>query len=230
MKQIVTTGIVLSRTDYGEADRILTFLTPDHGKVRAIAKGVRRQKSKLAGGIELLSVSNITYIPGRGEIGTLISTRLIKHYGSIVQDIDRTMQAYDFIKLVNKITEDPAGEEYFDLLKTGFAGLDNQTMPKDLVTLWFDMQLLKITGHTPNLTNDSSGQPFDVKQTYIFSFDDMAFIPRKDGPHSANLIKLFRLAYATDNPLMLGKVQGGEELAPIAVQLIKPLVHSAFGL
>jgi len=51
MKRINTHGIVLARTDFGEADRILTFLTPDNGKVKAIAKGVRKQKSKMAGGI-----------------------------------------------------------------------------------------------------------------------------------------------------------------------------------
>ncbi|MDO8591465.1 MAG: DNA repair protein RecO, partial [bacterium] len=71
MNRYVTQGIVLSRTDFGEADRILTFLTNDHGKVRAIAKGVRKSKSKLAGGIELFSISDLTLIIGRGEINTL---------------------------------------------------------------------------------------------------------------------------------------------------------------
>jgi DNA repair protein RecO (recombination protein O) len=42
--QIITTAIVLARTEFQEADRILTLLTPDQGKLRAIAKGVRRAK------------------------------------------------------------------------------------------------------------------------------------------------------------------------------------------
>src|SRR4051812_43718179 len=102
MKQILTSGIVLKRTNYGEADRIITFLTPDHGKIRLIAKGVRRVKSKLAGGIELFSVSHLTYIEGKREIGTLISTRLEKHYGDIVKDIDRVQLGYELIKLLDK--------------------------------------------------------------------------------------------------------------------------------
>ena len=57
MKQLVTEVIILARTDYGEADRILTVLSPEYGKLRLLAKGVRRVKSKLAGGIELFSVS-----------------------------------------------------------------------------------------------------------------------------------------------------------------------------
>lgn len=60
---IVTSGIVLNRINFGEADRILTVITPDQGKLSLIAKGVRKEKSKLAGGIELFSVSNISFIP-----------------------------------------------------------------------------------------------------------------------------------------------------------------------
>src|ERR1700722_4601390 len=100
MNQIISTGIVLSRTDFGEADRILTMLSPDFGKLRLIAKGVRRERSKLAGGIELFSVSNITFIKGKRDIDTLISTRLIQHYRNIVTDIGRVQLGYKLIKLL----------------------------------------------------------------------------------------------------------------------------------
>src|SRR3954471_22046155 len=106
MIQYRTPAIILRRTDYGEADRIITFLTPDYGKVKGIAKGVRKSKSKLAGGIELFSVSDISFIKGRREIDTIVSTRLIKHYGNIVKNLDRTNLAYDLIKRLNKATED----------------------------------------------------------------------------------------------------------------------------
>ena len=66
MDRINTQAIVLRRTDFGEADRIINFLTPDRGKISGLARGVRKQKSKLAGGIELFSVSDITYLVGRG--------------------------------------------------------------------------------------------------------------------------------------------------------------------
>jgi len=82
MKQLVARAIVLSRTDFGEADRIITLLTPDQGKVRLVARGVRRAKSKIAGGIELFSISDITYMTGKGDLGTLISARLDRHYGN----------------------------------------------------------------------------------------------------------------------------------------------------
>jgi len=121
MKQVVTKGIILARTDFGEADRIITVLTPE-GKVRLMAKGVRRIKSKLAGGIELFSISYITYIPGKGDVSTLISTRLDTYFSTIVSDINRTMFGYDVLKLINRATEDLAGNEYFELLGVYFSG------------------------------------------------------------------------------------------------------------
>src|SRR5581483_3542398 len=112
MRQFRTQAIILNRTDYGEADRIISFLTPDHGKLKAIAKGVRKSKSKLAGGIELFSVSDISFIPGRKEISTVVSTRLIKHYGHIVKDLNRTNTGYALIKRLDKATEDAPETDY----------------------------------------------------------------------------------------------------------------------
>src|ERR1700747_2121837 len=106
MRQLVTRGIVLTRTNYGEADRIITVLTPDHGKLRLMVKGARRLKSKLAGGIELFSVSDLTFIPGKGDMGTLVSSRMQQHFGQIVQDIERVQLGYELIKLLNRATED----------------------------------------------------------------------------------------------------------------------------
>ena len=65
-----TKAIVLRRTNYGEADRILQFLTP-LGRQGALARGVRREKSRLAGGIELFAISDIVITEGRGELGLL---------------------------------------------------------------------------------------------------------------------------------------------------------------
>ena len=223
--QIITTGIVLARTDFGEADRILTFLTPDHGKVKVIAKGVRRPKSKLAGGIELLSVSDITVLPGRGDLGTLISSRLISHYGNIVHDINRTMLAYDFMKRINRLTEDAAGEEYFLILQRTLEALNDLDFHRDIIELWFTMQLLNVTGHLPNLQTDTEGQKLRADDEYIFEFDDMAFRGQKGGPFTPNHIKLMRLAYAVDQPLALRQLKDADTCAPDALKLATNLLR-----
>lgn len=223
MNQIVTEGIVLSRTDYGEADRILTLLTPDQGKLRLMAKGVRRVKSKLAGGIELFSVSSITYIQGRGDIGTLISSRLAKYYDHIVKDLDRTMLGYDLIKQLNKVTEDHPEPEYFELLHYAFGALDDHAVSLDLVKFWFAAQLLRLGGHTPNLQTDTQGQKLDAEKLYDFDFESMSFQPEADGSFGASHIKFLRLSFAPHTAQTLHAVQGNAQLVSSLTPLVQQL-------
>ncbi len=226
MNQVQTTAIILSRTDYGEADRILTLLTPDNGKLRLIAKGVRRVKSKLAGGIELFSVSEVSFIRGRRDIGTLISTRLIKHYGNIVSDINRTMLGYDLLKKVHKATEDEPEAEYFDLVEISFAALDDATIGQDVIRLWFTMQLLRLSGHTPNLETDVTGGRLQADKRYEFSYDNAAFMPSTRGSFTADHIKFLRLGFRGVSPKGLQQI-GGIELL---VQQCMPLVTTLSGM
>jgi DNA repair protein RecO (recombination protein O) len=224
MNRINTKAIVLSRTDYGEADRILNFLTPDQGKVSAIAKGVRKQKSKLAGGIELFSISEIGYIPGRRDISTLISSRLITHYGRIVKNIDRTNAAYQMIKIINKATEDNPDQAYFDLLSAAFESLDDDSIDLELIQAWFAAQLLRLGGHTPNLRTQHSGQKLEAGKTYNFNFDNMSFEPGE--AVGVDQIKFLRLLFSENLPKALQKVSGAGQLAIQARVLIQPMLQT----
>lgn len=208
MKQLQTIGIVLSRTDFGEADRIITLLTPQHGKLRLMARGVRKPKSKLAGGIELFSVSDITFIQGRGEIGTLISSRLKRYYGEIVKDITRVQLGYDLIRLLHKSTEDEPEAEYFGLLEQAFEALNDASIQPDLIRAWFEAQLLKQAGHSPNLASDTAGQKLAADQTYNFDHEAMAFAVNERGSFKAKHIKILRLLFSNYSVVKLAKVEG----------------------
>ena len=225
MKQLVTSAIVLSRTDYGEADRILSVITPTYGKLTLMAKGVRRIKSKLAGGIELFSVSEITFIKGRGEVGTLVSTRLIKHYERIVTNLDRTMLGYELIKRLHKATEDEPEEAYFTLMKNTFEALNDPEVDMTLIKMWFLMQLLRIGGHMPNLRSDTAGALLVVDGRYEFSYDQATFALHPEGHFSAHHIKFLRLAFGGTIPAALQQVQGVTQL----VKDITPLVATMAG-
>jgi DNA repair protein RecO (recombination protein O) len=225
VKQLVTTAIILGRTDYGEADRILSLLTPEFGKLSLLAKGVRRVKSKLAGGIELFSVSEITFIKGRGEVGTLVSTRLVKHYEHIVSDLNRTMLGYDLIKRLNRVTEDETEEEYFDLLRDSFEALNDKTISTDIVRFWFGAQLLRLSGHQPNLQTDQQGSKLQADQHYLFNFDNMCFAASPDhGQFAADDIKFLRLAFAGNSVNVLAHVQGSDSLAEKAAPLVNTML------
>lgn len=221
---IVTRGIILARTNFQEADRIVTILTPDHGKVKLMVKGARRQASKLAPGIELFSVSQITYLPGSREIGTLVSSRLEIHYGDIVKDIERTMLGYELLKRINRVTEDEPGEEYFHLLQLGIAGLNDEELTAELVELWFCMQLLKISGHSPNLINDPSGSRLQDGGHFAFDFDDMYFHIRTGAPYGARHIKLLRLAAGLKEPAPLKQISKTGSSVAESLQLAKSML------
>ncbi len=226
MKQLLTKAIVLSRTDFSEADRIITLLTPSAGKVRLVARGVRKNKSKLAGGIELFSISDITYMNGKGELGTLISARLDKHYGNIIQDINRVQLGYDLIKLLNKTTEDNPEAEYYHLLEQSFAALNDSAHSTELIRLWFDSQLLQLAGHEPNLYTDSTGKKLVPAKAYSFDLDSMSFLEHPSGHFTASHIKTLRLLFGRHTIAALTPVQGIAELLPDIAPLVRAMLTS----
>lgn len=226
MKTLAAHGIILRRTDYGEADRIITFLTRDHGRIRVMAKGVRKSKSKLAGGIELFSVSEIHFIKGRSEIGTLVSTRLVRHYGRIVKDLERTQLAYAMLKSIDRTVEDTAGAEYFDVLHESLAALDSDGISPLLAELSFTMRILQLLGHVPDFSSDSQGNKLDPEAAYEFDFEKTAFVVRPDGPFHKNHIKLLKLL-AYNRPQVLAGVQGGGAYAQAVAPLVRALASQS---
>jgi DNA repair protein RecO (recombination protein O) len=231
MKQLQTKGIILRRIDYGEADRIITLLSSDYGKIRVMAKGVRKQKSKMAGGIELFSVSEIHFIKGRGDIDTLVSTRLIKHYGVIVTDLSRTEAAYHFLKVIDKTVEDASGSEYFGLLNESLAALDNKQIPQLITELSFMMRMLEALGHVPQFGEDVSGNKLSESEQFVFDYEAVAFASTSDGPFNKNHIKMLKLL-AYKPPHAIKSVVGAEkycrELAPIIRGLFRQYVAGAY--
>ena len=219
--QIVTTAIILTRIDYGEADRIITVLTPDHGKLSMMARGVHRHKSKLAGGIELFSTSDITYMPGRGDLGTLVSSRLVKYYNQIVTDIEHVQLGYELIKLLNKTTEDNCEAEYYELLQATYEALNDPSISPELIRSWFHAQLLRMAGHTPNLRTDTTGNALSIEQTYNFDSDDMTFMAHEQGRFTPTHIKGLRLLFDGHPVRSLHKVTGLED----SITEVSPLVR-----
>lgn len=213
-----TRGIVLRRIDYGEADRIITLLTEDHGKIRVMAKGVRKSKSKLAGGIELFSISEVQFIKGRSDISTLMTTRMLKHFGAIVKDLQRTELAYGMLRRVDKTLEDDTGQEYFEVLQDSLAALDNARIPPVLTEASFDMRLLQLLGHVPDFRTDNAGRSLDPESAYDFDPEAVAFKSADNGHFNKNHIKVLKLL-AHNSPQKMAAVRGiekyTEELAPL---------------
>jgi DNA repair protein RecO (recombination protein O) len=207
MNKQTTDGIILKRVNFGEADKILTLLTPEKGKIRAIAKGVRREKSKLAGGLELLSVSQIGYISGRGDLQQIVSSRLSKHYSDIVTDFERVQLAYKAIEWIDKITEDDDNGEYYEYLKQAFEQLDDLKNDLGVIELWMRLHLLALHGNLPNLSHDADARPLVESEIYRFDIDDGCFRQSKTGDFASDNIKVWRIL-STNAPSTARKVTG----------------------
>ncbi len=221
MKQQTTPAIILRRTNYGEADKIITFLTPI-GKVKAIVKGVRRSKSKMAGGIELFSESTITFLETRGNLSRIISTRLDHYWDTIVGDLQRMMFGYEAMKMLDKIIEDEAERDYFDLLKATLDSLADLDTSLPATEMWFYMRLLKLQGNEPNLATDSKGKALSKDQIYTFSVDSMTFEPSSAGTYTPDHIKLLRLSQS-HAPKILKQIKNYNKLSEDLQILTKQL-------
>jgi len=226
MNRSNTQAIILRRLNFGEADRILTVITPEKGKLSLIAKGVRKSKSKLAGGLELFSVTNVGFINGKSDLKTVISTRLERNYGEIVKDVDLTMLAYDFLKLIDSHTKESCDSEYFELLDSGLNSLNKHKDSADLIRVWFDTQLLSLAGRGINLDTQQDGSDLDETKSYKFNYDDMGFFEHSSGEFTPNHIKFMRLLVKVSKPENLLKVADSQDLSAD----LKPLLEHCIRL
>lgn len=211
MKPIRTKAIVLRRTNYAEADRILQLLTIDQGKISVIAKGVRRERSKLAGGIELFAICDVSVVPGKGDMGTLTSSRLDTFYAHIMEEYNRLEFGYTAIKYVSNASEminDPA---YFELLRGTFMALNDKDIDVRVVESWFWLQLAILHGLGLNLSTDENGMKLVEESRYDFDESTMHFIYNEQGRFGTEHIKLLRLLSA-QTPRIAQQVKGVEDL------------------
>ena len=147
-----TEGVVIRQMPLGEADRILTLCSPDMGKVRAVAKGVRRAKSKLGGHLELLNRASVSVALGR-NLDTISEAYSIGTFGGIRRDLQRVSRGLYVAELVDCFSFEGNGNQaiYSLLVRTlhcleGGANLD-------MLLRWFEMRLLECSGYMPELVN-----------------------------------------------------------------------------
>lgn len=139
-----TEGIILKRINFGEADRILTIYTKHYGKIRAIAKGVRRITSRKGGNVELFN--HVTLFLARGRNLDIISeAQVLNSYKSWRRNLKKVGFAYYFCELVDKLT--PDGQEnraVFELLRDFLDKIERESLPE--LARSFEERLLEELG------------------------------------------------------------------------------------
>lgn len=217
MKTERTQAVILRRTNYGEADRIIQLLTPN-GRRAVMARGVRKEKSKLAGGIELFAVSDVVLGEGKGQLGILTSARLVQFYRHILEDYDRLQFGYQAMALVARASETVDEPEWFDLIVEVLAALDVKTVPLGLVKAWFYLHYSALLGYELNVARDVQGDPLEADVTYTYDVAEKGLRMHERGDLTSNHVKLLRLI-ASRSLKVLVQIGGINELIDTCTQV-----------
>jgi len=146
-----TEAIVIKKTKLGEADSILTFFTPRLGKIQGFAKSLRKPKSKMAGHLELLTYSTVSFSRGRGNIDTITGAQTIDAFLPLKNDLWLTSYGLYIAELVYQFTaERQENNTLFQLMLDTLTRLC-EAENKELVLRYFELHLLESTGYRPQL-------------------------------------------------------------------------------
>ena len=144
-------GVILRTIKLGEADRIATIFTRDNGKVRAVAKGVRKTKSRFGARLEPYTRVHLLIYRGRGELDTITSADIVDPFKGLRSDFGRLTAAAALVELVEKITPDrERADSTYDLLLGGLGALSDGRGSS--VVPGFVVKLLSISGYHPQLS------------------------------------------------------------------------------
>ncbi|MFQ5611790.1 MAG: DNA repair protein RecO [Anaerolineae bacterium] len=182
-----TEGLVLRRTDFGEADRLLTVFTPDLGKLRLIAKGARKTKSRKAGHIELFTHTALLVAKGR-NLDIISQAESLESFRPLREDLGRISYAYYVVELLDRFIEE--GDENFPLFELALrtvARLSDEAAENLFLALrYFELHLLGLTGFQPQLHFCvACGNPLQPVTNYFQVADGGVLCP-KDGEARAH--------------------------------------------
>jgi DNA repair protein RecO (recombination protein O) len=158
-RTVKSEAIVLRSIRYGEADRILHLYTEYRGRVGAIAKGVRKTKSRFGARLEPLSHVELMLHEGSGELSTITGVELLKTHSAVREDpYRRNAGLIGAEAMLRLFSEQEANERAFTAL-TRFLDVLDETPTStgraalDPLVLSFQLKLLWLSGYLPHLTS-----------------------------------------------------------------------------
>lgn len=146
------TGIILDKRDVGETDRIYSIFTLENGKIRVLAKGVRKANAKLAGFLENFTLAEIFIAKSQG-MGKITGSIVVDSFGEIRKNLNILRDAFGAVKIFNKLTkEENEDQRIFELLKNYLETLDDLALQKkeektEVVFLGFLFKLFEELGY-----------------------------------------------------------------------------------
>lgn len=153
MATYTANGIVLHRINLGEADRIVTLFTREHGKLSAVAKGARRARSQFAGVTELYMVARFLLATGK-NLEVVTQCEITRSFSGLRDDLDLLARATYFCELLDRLTPERyevTAPELFDLTVAGLELLAQAKDAPDVAVHTYELHLLAALGYEPTL-------------------------------------------------------------------------------
>jgi DNA repair protein RecO (recombination protein O) len=140
--------------DYGEADRIVTLLTRDHGRLSAMARSARKSKRRFAGGsLEGFAWISVELTFGRGALARLVSARVTRSFPCLLGDLARMSAAGVLLRLARDLVPERVPDVgLYDALSEMLSALDDPAVPAKPLQLAAEAHLLALTGFAPMLS------------------------------------------------------------------------------
>jgi len=190
-------GVVLRSYRLGEADRIVVFLTEGHGKVRAVAKGVRRTTSRFGARLEPMSHVLLLLWAGRGDLDTVKQAEVVDHFPDLRADLGRLTRGLSLIEVADQLAQERHPDpRLYTMLVGALRVLNDPARDPSLVAPAFFLKSLVLDGAEPVLDACAScGSPQGRVDLVAFSLPDggaLCPVCRRGRPLSADALALMK--------------------------------------
>ncbi len=143
-------AIVIRRTDFGEADRLVTLFTREFGKLKGIAKGARKPQSRKTGHVELFMRSKFLIAMGK-DLGIITQAEMVEGYAPLRDDLIKATYASYAVELLDRFTvENDKNLSLYQLLADAL-GWFAYTADFLLAARFYELRLLTLSGFQPQL-------------------------------------------------------------------------------
>lgn len=146
----IAEALILRRSDFQEADRRLTLLTPDRGRLNVVAKGVRRPNSRMAGHLELFTLAKV-FVVRRRSLDLVVQAETVQTFPELRTDLQRLPFAYQAVEAAHILVEEEVESPMEFVLLVKALGALTVTAALPLVLVAFKLQLLATLGYQAQL-------------------------------------------------------------------------------